>query len=340
MVGGSGSKAASLNSKLATAHKTGVLNLSDMEIKASSSVWVKIQEEVLIPKIKTIDVSGNQVKGLPVEIYSMVNLKTLHASRCGIQRISDLSTLDKLTVLNLDRNDLEIDMMQRLPASLVRVNLSFNHFSAVPPALTALVAVTELNLENNRIESLDGIGALVALVFLNLNDNHVCELPEEMCALVRLRSISLNNNRIQARAASRTGQSIPASFLLQTQVDTMELSGNPGLLKQQVLEFEGINAFIERRRKIKVRRRVVNSFAYVLVAPTHTHQPTRPFLCFALLVGSLVRRRRPQRSLLLWRPRLMWPSLAKTKRATSDSSLLFHSYLISGFRTVVPIHLH
>ena len=257
MGGGSGSKAASLNSKLATAHKTGVLNLSDMEIKASSSVWVKIQEENLMPKIKTIDVSGNQVKGLPVEIYSMTNLKTLHASRCGIQRISDLSTLDKLTVLNLDRNDLEIDMMLRLPTSLARVNISFNHFSAIPPALNTLVAVTELNLGNNRIESLDGIGALVALVFLNLDDNNICELPEEVGALVRLRSISLKNNRIQARAASHAGQSIPASFFLQTQIDTIELSGNTGLLKQQLLQFEGINAFIERRRKVKVRRRPV-----------------------------------------------------------------------------------
>ena len=55
-------------SKLETAHKTGVLNLADMDIKASSSVWLKIQEENLHLKIKTLDVSGNQVKSLAVEI--------------------------------------------------------------------------------------------------------------------------------------------------------------------------------------------------------------------------------------------------------------------------------
>jgi hypothetical protein len=37
-------------------------------------------------KIKTLDISGNAVKGLPIELYTMVNLKTLHATRCNIQR--------------------------------------------------------------------------------------------------------------------------------------------------------------------------------------------------------------------------------------------------------------
>lgn len=238
-------------SKLETAHKTGVLNLADMDIKASSSVWLKIQEENLHLKIKTLDVSGNQVKSLAVEIYTMINLKTLHASRCGIQRISDLSSLDKLAVLNLDRNDLEIDVVTRLPVSLLRLNMSFNHFSAVPPAIRPLIAITDLNLGNNRIENVNGIGDLVALVILNLDDNNICELPEEMCRLVKLRQISLKNNRISIKAATHEGQSIPASFFIQTQVDTIDLGGNKGLQKQQLLQLEGVDTFIERRRKQK-----------------------------------------------------------------------------------------
>ena len=239
-----------MSSKLEMAHKTGVLSLADMDIKASSSVWLKIQEENLHLKIKTLDVSGNQVKSLAVEIYAMVNLKTLHASRCGIQRISDLSSLDKLAVLNLDRNDLEIDVVTRLPTSLLRLNLSFNHFSTVPPAIRPLTAVTDLNLGHNRIENLLGIGDMIGLVNLNLDDNNICELPEEMCQLVRLRQISLKNNRLSKKAVSHDGQSIPASFLLQTMVDNIDLFGNP-LQKAQVLELDGIQAFIERRKKTK-----------------------------------------------------------------------------------------
>jgi Leucine-rich repeat (LRR) protein len=132
------------------------------------------------------------------------------------------------------------------------LNLSFNHFSAVPPAIRPLIAVTELNLGNNRIENVNGIGDLVALVILNLDDNNLCELPEEMSQLVKLRQISLKNNRISTKAASHGGQSIPASFFEKTSIDTIDLGGNPAALqKQQLLQMEGVNAFIERRRKQK-----------------------------------------------------------------------------------------
>ena len=238
-----------LSSKLETALKTGVLNIADMSLTASSNVWSKLSSDL---HLKILDISGNDLKELPSEVSaSMVNLKTLHASRCGIQRISGLSALDKLTVLNLDKNDLESDVIRGLPVSLLRLNLSSNHLSAIPISFRSLLSLTELNLSNNRIESLVGIGELVALVSLNLNDNLLTELPDETNRLVKLKQISLKNNRISKNAFSYDGQSIPASFLLQTLVDNIDLGGNPGLTKAQVLEFDGIQAFIERRKKSK-----------------------------------------------------------------------------------------
>lgn len=197
--------------------------------------------------------SGNSLKSLPVEVYSMTNLKTLHASRCGLQRISDLTPLDKLTQLYLDKNDLEIDMIMPLPVSLQKLDLSTNHFSALPPVLPGLMNLTELNLAGNRIQILTGIGGLVSLVNLILDDNAICEVPEEAANLVKLRSISLKNNRITKRAASHDGQSIPAAFFSQTNVDTIDLSGNAGLTKADVMAFEGVDKFIERRKKVKDR---------------------------------------------------------------------------------------
>ena len=221
-----------------------------MSLTGSSNVWSKLRDDNL--HLKILDVSGNELKELPMEIStSMINLKTLHASRCSIQRISGLSALDKLTVLNLDKNDLETDVVMGLPTSLLRLNISSNHLSALPISIRSLVSLTELNLSNNRIQSLTGIGELVSLVSLNLNDNLVSELPEETSRLVKLKQISLKNNRISKKAVSLDRQSIPASFLLLTQVDTIDLGGNPGLTKAQVLEFEGIQAFIERRKKAK-----------------------------------------------------------------------------------------
>ena len=239
-----------LSSKLETASKTGVLNIADMKLTGSSNVWSKLRDDNL--HLKILDVSGNQLTELPMEIStSMINLKTLHASRCGIQRITGLTALDKLTVLNLDKNDLETDVVMGLPITLLRLNLSSNHLSALPISLRSLLLLTELNLSNNRVQSLVGIGELISLVSLNLNDNLLSELPEETNRLVKLKQISLKDNRISKKAVSHDGQSIPASFLLQTLVDSIDLGGNAGLTKAQVLEFDGIQAFIERRKKSK-----------------------------------------------------------------------------------------
>jgi Leucine-rich repeat (LRR) protein len=202
-------------------------------------------------KIKVLNISGNTIKSLPVEVFSLTNLKTMQASRCSLQRIADMTPLDKLQQLDLDQNDLEVDLLGPLPVSLVKLDLATNHFSAVPSSITLLVNLVELNLSFNRIESTFGLGALVQLTDLNLDDNNICELSEDMAALVKLRRISLQNNRIVKNAFSRDGQSIPVEFLVQTAVDTINLTGNKGLRKAEVMNFDGIEAFMERRKKIK-----------------------------------------------------------------------------------------
>jgi hypothetical protein len=117
--------------------------------------------------------------------------------------------------------------------------------------LASLVAVAELDLSSNRLESLTGIGGMTGLVSLTLDGNCLCELPEEAGRLLKLRQISLKNNRFSKKAFSHDGQSIPASFFVQTLVDTIDLGGNPGLTKALVLDFDGVQSFVERRKKAK-----------------------------------------------------------------------------------------
>jgi hypothetical protein len=162
-----------------------------------------------------------------------------------------MSALDKLQQLDLSQNDLEIDVLVALPVSLTILNLSANHFSAIPPAVVALVGLVELDLSGNRIESTTGLGSLVALVSLKLDNNLICELSDDMGGMVKLRSISLRHNRIQKKAFSREGQSIPASFFTNTAVDTILLADNAGLKKADVLDFAGVDAFLQRRKKSK-----------------------------------------------------------------------------------------
>lgn len=237
--------------KIQTSQKTGVLNLVDTRLSSTSTVWQKLGEEDFATKIKSLDISGNLLEDIPTQINSMRNIKTLHAARCHAQRLLDLSRLDKLTVLTLDKNDLTEADLAPLPTSLSRIDMSSNQLSAFPAVMRTLVSLVELNLANNRIDRVTGIGDLVALVTLHLSDNRLCELPEEMSRLVKLRQIYLNNNRIAKIASSHDGQSIPAAFFVHTQVDSIHLGGNPGLLQSYLLDFDGIQEFIDRRKKSK-----------------------------------------------------------------------------------------
>ena len=182
----------------------------------------------------------------------MINLKILHASRCNVQRVSDLSALDKMIQLDLDKNDLEMDVLGPLPISLLRINIANNHFSGLPASLYNLVNLTELNLTGNRIVSLDGVGSLVALVVLTLDNNLLSEIPEEASNLVKLKQISLKNNRIgRFSTVNPDNQSIPSSFFISTSVHKITLTGNCNLRKSDVSGFSGIDTFIERRMKLK-----------------------------------------------------------------------------------------
>eukprot|EP01038_Epipyxis_sp_PR26KG_P012030 gene12030-16103_t len=236
--------------KIDTAIKTGVLNLADMDLKASSSAWPKLADVEVSSTLKLLDISNNTLKILPIEVYGMRNLKTLNASGCSLQRTHDLTGLSKLITLKLDRNDLEVDVLAQLPLSLQTINLSTNHFTAIPPALHTLIRIMQLDLSNNRIETLVGISTLINLTDLNLDDNNIVELPLEISNLIKIRHLSLKNNRIGKNALSYEGQSIPALFLKQSQVDNIELKGNI-IIKSEILEFEGMDEFLTRRKENK-----------------------------------------------------------------------------------------
>ena len=237
--------------KLATADKTGVLNLVDQDLKPNSSIWFKISQDGILPKLKSLDLSGNHVKSLPAEINMMINLKSLHAARCNLQRTVDLTVLVRLTQLNLDNNDLEANVFAPLPNVLQRVSVAHNHFTVIPPSISPLINVVELNLAGNRIENTSGLGLLVALVDLILDDNMIVELSLDMSSLSSLRHLSLKGNLIGKNAVSREGQSVPEGLLADTALDSLDLSKNVNLTKAIVMDFKGIDAFLDRRKKTK-----------------------------------------------------------------------------------------
>eukprot|EP01035_Chromulina_nebulosa_P025747 gene25747-33626_t len=234
-----------IESKLKSASKTGVLNLSNMDLKARSSVWssLTIEPPGIALAIKTLDLSENTLKSMPREIYFMSNLKTLNLSKCNMQRTYPINVLQKLTSLRLSHNDLEIDLtdsnnsdrLAAIPISLVQVDISFNHYIQLPAALLPLANLAELNMSS--------IGHLVSLVELLLDDNCITEVPDEVVTLTKLRYISLRNNRISKGAR----QTISPALFVETTVVNIDLFGNP-ITKVDVMKFDGVEVFLERRK--------------------------------------------------------------------------------------------
>jgi Leucine-rich repeat (LRR) protein len=242
-----------LATKLATAEKTGILNLADQDLKASSPVWDKIQSQGLVERIKTLDISGNTLKYLPAEILSMLILKVLHASRCNIQRTYDMTSMGRLVTLSLDGNDLEANMLAQLPMQLQRLNLSSNHFLTIPnEGFAGLVNLRELNLSNNRLNSTVGIGILVALIDLNLDNNNISEVSEDLSSCVVLKHLSLKSNKLSGKAADGR-QSIPSRIFTDTLLDEIVLSGNAMLSRAMVWAFDGVDVFVARRKQNRDR---------------------------------------------------------------------------------------
>ncbi len=238
-------------SKLSIAEKTGSLNLSDSDIKATSKTWGNLP----VQKLKTLDMSGNNVKTLPPEIAQMAQLKILHASRCHLNRVFDINTLPKLTTLNLSINELNETSLvpMGLPPQLRSLNLSENHFTMIPDScLAGVLNLTELNLSFNQLESIHGLGVLVSLIELKLDNNNITEISADLSLCQKLKHISVSNNKISGKN-SIGEQSIPSGIFIDTQLDELILNGNSMLSKKMIYDFEGIDIFIERRRKSKDR---------------------------------------------------------------------------------------
>jgi Leucine-rich repeat (LRR) protein len=201
--------------------------------------------------LKVLDVSKNDLKSFPPEIASLTQIKTFICSQCDLQRTIDISHVQTLTKIELDGNNLEETTLRPLPITLVRVNLSHNHFTSLTNSIIRdLVNLTELDLSFNRLETTEGLGTLVKVNILLLDNNLICELSEDLAGLISLRRISLKNNRIGRKSVRQPDKySIPESFLTNSSVEKIDLSGNTNLRNADLLQFDGMDVFLERRNK-------------------------------------------------------------------------------------------
>lgn len=230
------------------ASKTGVLNISNQGIKSKSAVWKKLNHACFTDKLKSLDISGNTLTTLPVEVTQFPKMKTLIVSKCQLPALPEMTHLSALSSLNASDNLIQNNGIDGLPESLVKLDLSLNRFIAFPTEIFNLTHLTELNLSNNSIIVLDGIGQLVSLVWLVLDHNAIAFIPHEIGNLTKLKHISLKFNSIAKKIDNQ--QSISAELFTHTSTEEINLEGN-SLKREDIMSFEGVDEFINRRKKNK-----------------------------------------------------------------------------------------
>jgi Leucine-rich repeat (LRR) protein len=241
-----------VESKLNMSLKTGVLNISEQDLKRNSSVWNKLANEEYAAKLTSINISKNNLKEVPIQILSLRRLKILNMSDCNISIIPGMEYYDQLVNLNISHNDIPSDIKDiALPSSLTHCDASYNRFDNFPTFLINLTTIVELNLSNNHIILLDGIETLTSLTHLILDDNSIFDIPIEIGNLQKLKLLSLKRNKISRDAKTREGYSLPEQLFSETALDNLNLEGNRDLKKSDILEMPGVSIFLERRQKTK-----------------------------------------------------------------------------------------
>lgn len=219
--------------------------------------------------MRTLDLSNNKLKRLPNQLGVLSGIKSLNCDSNLLVKGSlvPLSKLEKLTNLSLSNNKLGVEFegerkivgpsLPNLPSTLKAVKIDSNRLTDIPRSLfsNTLVKLEKLDLSKNSIVFIpeDLCNNLKSLTELNLDKNLIVSLPKQMGNLKRLKSLSLQHNKIRGQSTAYTLQNpqpIPAELFTETPLIDLNLAGNV-MTNTQLNEFEGFNAFLERRQKIK-----------------------------------------------------------------------------------------
>ncbi|KAJ1527379.1 hypothetical protein ONE63_007363 [Megalurothrips usitatus] len=178
-------------------------------------------------ELRTLDLSGNQIKGLEEGILKGCdNLQELRLNRNSLTEVPSQSLHGPrlLRVLALAHNRIGVIREGALDGlqQLTRLDLSFNTIGALEgSALGGLSRLQELNLCHNRITKLnsDVFEGAVAVEVLDLSQNFLREVPAVAFKdLSKLRQLNMSANLIQ-RLDNEALRS-------QTQLESLDLSGN------------------------------------------------------------------------------------------------------------------
>nr|XP_026691815.1 leucine-rich repeat-containing protein 57-like [Ciona intestinalis] len=224
-----------VNTHIQHAEKTGVCQLSSLNIEEFPSALLKLSKS-----LRTLDLSRNKVKALPDAIGNFSVLKSLNISHNRLPMLCDgICKLLKLESLIASYN-----MLTALPADISRckslksVVLCGNKLKTVPEQLANLKHLDMLDLSDNQICKIpDTIGNLQA-VELNLNQNQVNKIPDALASCQRLKVLRFNNNCVSLGEMS-------TKLLIESKISLLTYEGNL-FTEKDFQQVTGYNKYMER----------------------------------------------------------------------------------------------
>lgn len=159
--------------------------------------------KLLIPSknISKLDLSNQNLKSIPKEVFALKNLKTLDLSNNNISIIpSDIIKLKRLEILDASNNKISNFYAKICALSKLRVlNLNNNSIKTIPKQIIGLSRLKVFSIANNKLNDLpQEIGQLNSLEKLNLSKNPMIFFPEILFNLCSLKALWINNIPLQS----------------------------------------------------------------------------------------------------------------------------------------------
>ncbi|ARP37983.1 leucine-rich repeat-containing protein kinase family protein [Vibrio syngnathi] len=165
----------------------------------------------LADSLEILDLSGNQLSDLPVELSQLTNLRIIFASNNLFTHLPDvLGSLPNLEMVGFKSNHIKTVSEQSLPAQLRWLILTDNAIEVLPHSLGERPRLQKLALAGNKIRVLpESMENLSNLELVRLSANQLTEFPEFLIKLPKLAWLAFAGNPFCKHPSSL--DSVPAA---------------------------------------------------------------------------------------------------------------------------------
>lgn len=182
--------------------------LTDLRLEGNRINWIPRRIQYLT-NLERLDISGNQLIELPVELGRLVMLNEVRivSNPFEQQFLQDLANRPSVDIVSHFRDFMMQDAssmeLTKVPQRLMdnvhiqMLKLSFNNIQTLPFAMSRLVELQILVADHNEIFMLEPwIACLTSLKELALDYNRLMSVPKEVGELPRLQILTLERNSL------------------------------------------------------------------------------------------------------------------------------------------------